>query len=358
MKIISPTAGLTFNISDEPVWPSMVFKTDAAGKHTWKWTLSWKTYTLTGSAVTEDNTWDAKSGVVNFGGTLRVEVTAGADKAALSVKITGTNPTKAQVIAHLGNNSLGYDKLLEHESHFRNFNAEGEPIKSFDNGYGMSQLTHPAPTFDQIWNWKHNVSAGFAFFKDVKLAAAKSYLSKNTRTYTDEQLMYEAVCRYNGGAYHVWDSKRGAWIRNPNMLCDSKTGNIGWDMTDATNKGKTESQLHKRDQIGYSHAPSGSCHWKYSGVCYADAILGAPAQKPQPAPPLKSQPKPPICAWLNEAGQTVHPHAPAGAGGLGFFRFQDALCAAVLSAEGLAHPFSPAARMLDQLKRVCDPYAP
>jgi hypothetical protein len=213
--------------------------------------------------------------VVNYGGTLTVRAAAGKDTVSISVKIKGTNPSGTEVSTYLGTkqNADGFDKLLDHESHFKNFNAHGEPVKSFDNGYGMCQLTTPTPTFEQVWNWKLNIDGGLALFA-TKRATAVTYLSQNGRTYTNDQLKYETVCRWNGGAYHTWDDKAKAWVRNPNILCDSATGNIGWDMTDAENKGKTEADLHKRDAASYSKPPQSGAHWKYSGVCYADAILG------------------------------------------------------------------------------------
>ena len=45
-------------------------------------------------------------------------------------------------------------------------------------------------------------------------------------------------------------------------------------MTDDGNKGKTEDELHKRDSGSYAGGPDGTSKWKYSGVCYADSILG------------------------------------------------------------------------------------
>jgi hypothetical protein len=72
----------------------------------------------------------------------------------------------------------------------------------------------------------------------------------------------------------VWNTTTNSWVRDPNILCDSGTGNIGWDMTDSENTGKTEAQLHARDKGAYSHPPQSGAHWKYSGVCYADAVLG------------------------------------------------------------------------------------
>jgi len=81
------------------------------------------------------------------------------------------------------------------------------------------------------------------------------------------------VSRWNGGAYHVWSNAQNAWVRNPTVLCDSKTGNIGWDMTKPDNSGKSEAALHQRDAGKYRHAPGASDSWGYFGVCYADRLL-------------------------------------------------------------------------------------
>jgi hypothetical protein len=104
--------------------------------------------------------------------------------------------------------------------------------------------------------------------------AALAYLTQSGRAYSADQLKREAVCRWNGGAYHEWDAKTNRWVRSPHVLCDSMAGNIGWDLTDPANKGKSETELHKRDSGAYSGAPPAGAHWKYSGVCYADRILG------------------------------------------------------------------------------------
>ena len=137
----------------------------------------------------------------------------------------------------------------------------------------MCQLTTPTPTFDQVWNWKLNIDGGLTLF-GAKHMAAITYLSQSSRTYTGDQLKYETVCRWNGGNYHEWDTKTGVWVRKPNILCDSNTGNMGWDLNDSENKGKTEAELHKRDKDSYSKAPQPGSHWKYFGVCYADKVLG------------------------------------------------------------------------------------
>ena len=121
---------------------------------------------------------------------------AAKDSASITVKIIGTNPGATDVNPYLATKpgADGFDKLLQHESGFKNFNAQGEPVKSFDNGYGMCQLTTPPPTFEQAWNWKLNVDGGLALFAS-KRGDAITYLSQSGRTYTNDQLKHEAVCR-------------------------------------------------------------------------------------------------------------------------------------------------------------------
>lgn len=275
MNFVKPLANDALVIQSAAVWPSIVFATDTAGPHRWEWSIQWRHLQTSGVVETPDNAWDAQTAIANLGGTLIVKAISGSDAVSQSVTLKGTNPDVTEVTAYLSTKTgaEGFDKLLRHESNFQHFDAHGEPVQSFDNGYGMCQLTTPVPSFEQIWNWKANIDGGLALFA-AKRAAAVAYLSQNNRSYTPDQLAHEAVCRWNGGAYHVWDSVSNRWIRNPNMLCDSATGNIGWDMTDPANKGKTEAQLHQRDRAAYSRPPAAGAHWRYSGVCYADAILG------------------------------------------------------------------------------------
>jgi hypothetical protein len=280
MKFTSPKANEKFTISSTPEWPSIVFETDGRGSHDWHWSIIWNNFKKSGVVHTSSNKWDAKDEITNCGGTLTVKATATeAGKptkvsAAISVKVIGTNPSNAEANAYLGTktDSKGFDKILEQEAKFKHFKHD-EPIRSFDNGYGMCQLTTPSPRFEQVWNWKLNIDGGLALFAQ-KRASALAYLSQSGRSYTDDQLTREAVCRWNGGSYHEWDAESGSWVRNRTIMCDSKTGNIGWDMTKPANKGKSEGELHKRDEGTYNAPPGADANWKYSGVCYADHILG------------------------------------------------------------------------------------
>lgn len=273
MNFNKPASNSIFTVPSGAAWPSVPFETDAAGPHSWNWSVQWGSFQKSGTAQTTGNTWDAQAAIANHGGTLTVNVTAGTDSGSITIKIQGTNPSASDAVAYLASKpgSDGFDKIVQHESKFRHFTAQGQPVKSFDNGYGMCQLTNPVPSFEQVWNWQQNIDGGLALFA-TKRSDAIRYLSQNGRPYTEDQLRYEAVCRWNGGSYHVWDSNANQWVRNPNILCDSQTGNIGWDMTDPANTGKSEAELRQRDSGSYSRRPP-DAHWKYSGVCYADAIL-------------------------------------------------------------------------------------
>jgi len=86
--------------------------------------------------------------VTDLGGVLTVEATSGVGSASVSVKIKGTNPLSSAVTTYVQlSHGSGFDKILAHESKMQHFNATGEPVKSFDNGYGMAQLTSPAPSY-------------------------------------------------------------------------------------------------------------------------------------------------------------------------------------------------------------------
>ncbi len=274
IKFAKPAPNEIFTITADAAWPTIQFATDAAGPHSWTWTVEWKKFKESKVVNTPDNTWDAKKSVADLGGTLTVVATAGSATATIVVKIEGTNPTRAAVVEHIpaGEDRDLLQKIVEHESKTRHFTDTKEPLGSFDGGFGLCQLTNPAPTFPQVWNWKKNIDAGVKLL-GTKRSEAKAFLGKEKRTYTDEQLQLETVCRWNGGTYHEWDDAAKQWVRAKHILCDTKTGNIGWDMRDAENKGKTEAELHKRDSASYSKPPTKDAHWKYIGVCYADRVL-------------------------------------------------------------------------------------
>lgn len=273
MRILLPAANASFTIAADTTAPVIDVQTDTVGAHAWEWKMTWRTFSKSGKASSPQNCFDLKPLIADIGGTLHITARAAGKVAQVTVKVIGTNPTVNDVTTYLASkpDSDGFAAIINHETHGRHFTPAGEPKRSFDNGYGICQLTTPAPTFEQCWSWKRNIDAGLILFAQ-KRRAATTYLSQQSRSYTNDQLRYETVSRWNGGPYHSWDGK--AWVRNPDIMCDPQTGNIGWDMTDENNADQTVYQLHKRDGGDYRRGRRKGDPWIYSGVCYADAILG------------------------------------------------------------------------------------
>jgi len=294
---VKPNTGDKFYIDEIPRFPEISFeiKTEMPPPYQWQWTIDWdakvsglaertkrgrklKSFTQSGNFSSDSKIWTADLGPAIIGGKLSVSVTAGQSKFRRTVFVQGKNPVEEDVLSFLKTipNTIGFDKIIKQESNFKNFiNADGEPVVAIDAGYGMTQLTNPAPSYDQAWNWKDNISAGAHLFQQKQILA-KHYLGQQNRRYTDDQLSLETISRWNGGGYHTWNIQSQTWERNADMLCDPATGNIGWDTTDTANSDKSVEDLHQRDKATYGSGPTGHSNehdWKYTGVCYADHVV-------------------------------------------------------------------------------------
>ena len=51
-------------------------------------------------------------------------------------------------------------------------------MPSDGKGFGLTQITNPAPTQDQIWNWRSNIDGGVGIFAN-KFDAVASYVGQN-----------------------------------------------------------------------------------------------------------------------------------------------------------------------------------
>lgn len=295
---VSPAQGEVFKISQEAELPEVIFEvqTSHASDCHWSWCIEWEArssglrerarkgamlrkFCETGTVKTSSNKWTLDFAGKVLGGKLTVTVKAGKQTLVRTVTIEGQNPTLEQVSTYMGGleGLESFDKLLAQETQSKHFiELDGHPVVSFDQGYGITQMTNPAPSYEQVWDWKANILGGATVYRE-KMADARRHLGKGDRAYTDEQLLRETFSRYNGGFYHEWDAGAETWVRRKNLLCDTVAGNIGWDTGKQKNEGKTESELRERDKETYQKGREGQTEehvWSYTGVCYADHVLG------------------------------------------------------------------------------------
>jgi len=114
------------------------------------------------------------------GGSLTISVTVAVAGNSLTAStkdllVTGTNPSVGALAGAAAPNQA-FRKLIRVESGLRQFQSDTCPLFSGDGfgGVGLCQLTSPAPTDDQIWNWKENVKGGWALYQQ-KEAVARAY---------------------------------------------------------------------------------------------------------------------------------------------------------------------------------------
>lgn len=294
-KWLKPEKQSTHFINEDAVLPDVTFEieTTEAGPYEWKWKIKWdakvsgikestnrgkllKTFEESGTIKNSDKSWKMNFSDKVLGGVLTVEVKAGNEEFKRSIFIKGKNPTKEKIKAYSDSldGTKGFDKILMHEALGKNFiNADGEPVVAFDGGYGITQMTNPAPSYEQCWNWKKNIEGGSDIYKK-KRKAAKTHLDKHGN-YTEDQLQMETWSLYNGGYYHEWDTQNKTWVAR-NFVCDEKVPNIGWNQDNELNKNKTSKELRERDKDQFKLGKSGqskNAHpWSYTGVCYAQHI--------------------------------------------------------------------------------------
>lgn len=290
VTITSPAPNAEFRITDAAVFPQIdivASASPAAPTYVFSWTINYtgrgRTFTKSGTAESTSTTWRVDLGEV-LGGDLTVTVQpAGSrESASVIVKILGTNPSRSDVLAYIGTlaDAVGFDRIVDHETHMTHFESTGLPKVAADMGFGIAQLTNPQPTYEQVWSWKRNIDAGVTLYQSKQRDAIR-FLTQAGRTHTRDQLIRETVSRWNGGNYHEWSGT--AWVRRTDVMCDPTTGNFGWNMNDPSNTGQTIDQLRDRDfprnprTNRRSHRlPRAGDHFGNFGVCYADSLLGTP----------------------------------------------------------------------------------
>jgi hypothetical protein len=288
---ISPDSCKTFYIDEDAKFPSIIYeiKTDEEGPFEWSWEIKWpvlacpqkqnktrfkpkteKTFSESESFKSDLKKWTAELNKKTIGGDLTIKVKVGAKTFVRKTLISGKEPGEKKINDELDTFSEKYPneivlakKIFKQESKFKNFYSDERPLVSFDNGYGLGQATTPAPSYEQVWDWKKHVKYIVTQVIKEKRAAAKKYLDTHG-SYNDEQLNLETLVYYNGANFHyyVWDSSAKKWIENSDVLCDPDQSNTGWNMSLVENKGKSLKDL--RDGKGTKPV--------YTGRCYAEHI--------------------------------------------------------------------------------------
>jgi hypothetical protein len=145
------------------------------------------------------------------------------------LRILGTDPTEAAVRAYVDTlpvpgrwpTNTQYEfrqivrKMIAHESGgVHQFDPNGLPLWSSDNqrGVGLMQITDPAPTDDEVWDWRRNVARGVAILGGEKLRTAINRLDRlraavqreavqaggRAAPITGDMIALQAVRGYNG----------------------------------------------------------------------------------------------------------------------------------------------------------------
>jgi hypothetical protein len=119
----------------------------------------------------------------------------------LKFKILGKNPSKAAVFAYIDTiNPHWYTKMIAIQESEQNqvvqFRTDGYPVASYDNGYGIFQLTGcpTPPTIDQVWNWKSNVFGGILCLANKAVDAVRLL---NQQRVLSEHIAWQPILKMN-----------------------------------------------------------------------------------------------------------------------------------------------------------------
>jgi hypothetical protein len=286
---VRPESCQTFYIDEDAKFPDIVFeiKTEEPGPYHWEWTISWMpeacpqaegkkrfkakhstAYTKKSSFDSDEKKWQSNLGAV-IGGDLIVKVKVGSTTFVRKVSVLGKNPTKEKILAELDAGKTKEDnelvkKIFTQESRYRQFYSDNQPLTSFDNGYGLGQLTNPVPNYEQVWNWKEHVNEILNKQMPWHRKRARKYLDEY-KNYTQDMLDLETLASYNGWSheqhYWNWNSSTKKWEVNSDVVCDPDQSNKGWQKT-SESKDKSLEDFKKDSKT----KPI------YTGRCYAEHI--------------------------------------------------------------------------------------
>lgn len=136
------------------------------------------------------------------------------DQIAISLRTRGKNPLHSTLNSMFPNDfmrAIGWQ-----ESRWNHFLPNGKPKSNRNtNGttdWGLMQINEA--TYEQQWNWKSNLARAITLFEEKRDQATR-YLNQHPQGISAEMLENEAIQRYNGGRYHVWDAGEGVWKAAP-----------------------------------------------------------------------------------------------------------------------------------------------
>ena len=120
-----------------------------------------------------------RGGVLTVAVSVRVGTVPPLTATSVGWSVVGSNATPAQIKTHanaIGATKVRFRKQMRQESSLEQFRSTGWPKYSSDNlgGVGLCQITRPAPTPDQVWNWRDNVQAGWSLYLE-KERIARNY---------------------------------------------------------------------------------------------------------------------------------------------------------------------------------------
>jgi hypothetical protein len=169
-------------------------------------------------------------GKIVQGGTLNIVVTVhtinsngetGTLTDTKTMDVRGTNPSKAEVKAELGDLELQVMAFLESNQTFEHFDNQKLPLFGPPHGFGIMQLDNPPPTVRELWDWKANIAAGRALFI-LKQEAVKQHFEEEQQKHpeapplTEEQMKLAFYQAYNGGYYWQWNNTDKKWEKYGN----------------------------------------------------------------------------------------------------------------------------------------------
>jgi hypothetical protein len=260
-------------------------------------TSKWKLFEKEGGGALEK--------VVGGEATLHVETKVGdvAYKDDVVFQVLGTNPGGKAIqdfLIQLIKTDYAIDDAIigkifattiYHESYpkWSQFNSSGLPIVSPDFGFGVAQLTSPAPTQEEVWNWKTHLRKAVSTYLQPATESGKTLLSAHT-PFKYKNLAKEVWCRYNSGqVYHKWKEDTKEWVCTQDALVCHTSSNVGWLTTASATIGKetvsnkdekgtplSVSDLYTRDKSeidAYGGPKKNARLWGFYGWCYADYCL-------------------------------------------------------------------------------------